>query len=280
MIDEGIRIDRYTTRASTTDVQPRAHTTGRLANGRGGPGAYDHSVRKPAGLVKSHSLGGKPNLDALSRALPLGQPSKYLRETDNNREQALELFEWNRELSSAFYRVLGSFEITLRDSIDRWLANTYGREWFDDPRAGLDDGALGVIRKAKKNLREPFEPTDVVEALTLGFWERLLGRGGSMGGSGSKADYERTIWRPAVRNAFPNRRPLVRSEVYHSVRPLRELRNLVAHHQPILHLDLAREHERLLEVTGWMRPEMRDLISQETQVLRLLGEYSAAASRS
>lgn len=56
--------------------------------------------------------------------------------------------------------------------------------------------------------RGPFEALDVIEALTFGLWARLLTRGGSMGRNRPKADYEKTIWRPAVRNAFPYRRNL------------------------------------------------------------------------
>ena len=99
-----------------------------------------------------------------------------------------------------------------------------------------------------------------------------------MGEGRPKADYEKTIWRPAVRNAFPYRRHLARREAHDSVRPLHELRNRVAHHQPIYHLDLALEHQRILDVTGWMGPEMRKWISDGTRVPRLRRERPDTAT--
>ena len=80
MVADRIRIDRCTTRVGAAPVKPRAHTTGNIANGRGVPGAYDHSLRWPAELVQSTSLGGQSNLDVLFDAVPRGCLSEYSRE--------------------------------------------------------------------------------------------------------------------------------------------------------------------------------------------------------
>ena len=66
MAVDRIRIDRCTTPVGAAPAKPRAHTTGKLANGRGVPGADDHTLEQPAGLVKSAPpLGGQPNLEVL-----------------------------------------------------------------------------------------------------------------------------------------------------------------------------------------------------------------------
>ena len=273
MNDKGDSYDHSRSRDQTAIVLPRAHTTGTRADGRGGPGAYERSVVQPPARV--NALSGPPDFDAGIHPVRRGRLSSYLRFTDDDGERALELYEWNEDVSSAFYRILGSFEVTLRHSMNDCLVKAYGRHWFTDPRVGLDRGAQVAVDKVLHSLgrrRVPFQPLDVSEALTLGFWARLLTRGGSMGRNRPKADYEKTIWRPAVRKAFHHRRHLTRGEVYASVRPLHELRNRVAHYQPIHHLDLAVEHRRILDVTGWMCPEMRVWISQKTQVPRLLQE--------
>ena len=84
MVGGRIRIHRFRTRIGAARVKPRAHTTGNLANGRGVPGAYDHTLEQPAGLVKSPPppLGGLPNLEALIDAIPRGHLSRHLRETN------------------------------------------------------------------------------------------------------------------------------------------------------------------------------------------------------
>lgn len=281
MIDESIKKIRDAGRDRTKNVLPRAHTTGTSAGGRGGPGGYGNIVQDAPTFVKSPS-SEPANADLLIHALPPSRLQQYRKGTNDDHERALELYVWNEEVSSAFHRVIGPFEVTLRNSIDRCLAGTYGPTWFADPNVGLDRGARVKVDKVLHNLhkrRNPIEPLEVIEALPLGFWVRLLGRGGPMGRNQPKADYERTMWRPAIRNAFPHRERLVRSEVHDSVRPLHELRNRVAHYEPIYHLDLAREHQRILDVTAWMCPEMSKWISQRTQVPRLLTQRPDPARR-
>lgn len=272
MTDESMTNDLAADRSNTKNVLPRAHTTSTSADGRGGPGGYECTIHGSPPFVKSLS-SGPANANLLIHALPSARLRKYRQGDTDDPERALELYVWNEEVSSAFHRVLGPFEVTLRNSIDRCLANAYGPSWFADPNVGLDRGARSKVDKVLHSLhkrRNPLEPLEVIEALPLGFWVRLLSRGGPMGSGRPKADYERTIWRPAVRNAFPHRGRLMRSEVHDSVRPLHELRNRVAHYEPICHLDLAREHQRILEVTGWMCPRMSEWISQRTQVPTLL----------
>lgn len=99
-----------------------------------------------------------------------------------------------------------------------------------------------------------------------------------MGEGRPKADHEQTIWRPADRNAFPYRRHLVRSEAYDSVGPLHEPRNWGEPYQPIYHLDLVLKHQRILDVRGWMCPEMHKWINDTTQVRHLLRERADVAT--
>ena len=185
-------------------------------------------------------------------------------------------------MGSAFHRDLATFEVTLRNSIDRCLVDAYGRDWLTNGRPRLDHGADARVDSVLATLRrlgKPARPTNIIAALPFGFLVRLLGPGGLISSHGPKADYERTFWRKAVRNAFPYREHLARRAAYAAVSPLHALRNRVAHCEPVYHLDLALEHRRILDVTGWMCPEMRTWISQKTQVPRLLAERPVVAAR-
>ena len=113
-----------------------------------------------------------------------GRLSSDLRCTDDDGERALELYESNEEASSGSHRILGAFEVTLWHSMNDCLERAYGRHWFAEPRAGLDRGAQAAVDEELHRLgrrRGPFEPLEVFEALTLGFWARLLTRGDSVG---------------------------------------------------------------------------------------------------
>ena len=45
----------------------------------------------------------------------------------------------------------------------------------------------------------------MVAGLSVGFWDSLLGPGGRIGRSNRKANYEMTLWRPALRDALPHK---------------------------------------------------------------------------
>ena len=66
-----------------------------------------------------------------------------------------------------------------------------------------------------------------------------------------------TLWRPALRGAFAHRATLTRKEAHRPLNNLRTLRNRIAHHEPVFARDLARDHERIVEVLGWMTPGTR-----------------------
>ena len=97
------------------------------------------------------------------------------------------------------------------------------------------------------------DPPRVVAALSFGFWVSLLGPGGRIG-AGRKANYAMTPWRPALRGPFAHRATLTRKEAHRPLNALRTLRNRFAHHEPVFARDLARDHERIVEVLGWSAP--------------------------
>ena len=92
----------------------------------------------------------------------------------------------------------------------------------------------------------------MVATLAFGFWVALLGAGSRIERAGPKADYEKTLWRPALRGAFSHRAPLTRRQAHKPLDALRALRNRIAHHEPVFARPLREDHDRILEVTGWI----------------------------
>ncbi len=88
-------------------------------------------------------------------------------------------------------------------------------------------------------------PADIVEELPFGFWVSLLG-------PGDRGMYHNTLWTPALHKAFPNARGMSRKRVYKPFDQLRTLRNMIAHHRPIIQRHLSKDHERIIEVLEWM----------------------------
>ncbi|MXX88531.1 MAG: hypothetical protein F4213_19575 [Boseongicola sp. SB0677_bin_26] len=96
-------------------------------------------------------------------------------------------------------------------------------------------------------------PGRFVASMSLGFWVRLLGRGSYINGGG-KADYEKTLWRPALCKAFPGRQ---RRAVQQRLDQLRQLRNRIAHHEPIFDRNLTEDYALLLEAVDWISVDVR-----------------------
>ena len=111
--------------------------------------------------------------------------------------------------------------------------------------------------------------------LSFGFWVSLTGPGGRLA-SEDGANYQMTLWRPALRQAFPYREKLTRKQAHGPLNDLRTLRNRIAHHEPIFSRDLAKDHERILDVIGWMSPETAVWIECHSGVFDLLALPSGA----
>lgn len=206
---------------------------------------------------------------ALATSLSPERMATYVAAAGGDQEKALRLYTWNTAASAAFYGPLQGLEVALRNAMHRELAATYGVDWYDDPRCGLDAGTLSRIAGAKDELRREgyvVDPPHVVAALSFGFWVALLGRGGHPpGGAGPKRNYEMTLWRPSLFRAFPNAK-LGRSQVHSPLNYLRTLRNRIAHHEPIFSRHLEADYQSILSVTSWICPSTRDWIAHHSRV--------------
>ena len=211
-------------------------------------------------------------LDELEVSLSRERLGTYLDAAEGDRKGAIELYAWNTAISAAFYGPLQGLEVTLRNAMYRRLAARYGGSWYDNPDAGLDRGAVERIASARMELARDGHgdaPPRIVAALSFGFWVSLLGPGGRMAG-GRKANYEMTLWRPALRQAFAHRATLTRKEAHRPLNSLRTLRNRIAHHEPVFARDLARDHARIVEVLGWMTPGTRRWVEHHSNVPAVL----------
>ena len=244
---------------------------GRIPEGRGGPGAYPMNVARPGKGVKTSAEADL--LNRLEAAFSPERMGTYLRAAGEDRKQAVRLYTWNTAMCAAFYGPLQALEIAMRNAMHRELAACYGEEWYDKRAAGLDRGARERIADARmtaQRARRTATPSRVVATLPFGFWVALLSAGGRIEQASPKADYEKTLWRPALRNAFPHRAPLTRRQAHEPLDVLRALRNRIAHHEPVFARPLREDHDRILEVTGWISVDVRAWIERHSRVPRLL----------
>lgn len=228
-----------------------------------------------AAEVKIFALS-EPILDELETALSPERFATYLAATGGDRGRAVRLYTWNTAASAAFYGPLQALEVTLRNGFHRNLAVRYGADWYDNPAIGLDLGCLKRVAQAKKELTRSgyaVDPPHVVADLSFGFWVSLLGSGGFQGpGRTRKANYEMTLWRPALRAAFPHAPKMNRKAAHAPLDYLRTFRNRIAHHEPVFGRHLEKDYDSILEIAGWMSPEKRDWIDAHSRVREILAQ--------
>lgn len=69
-----------------------------------------------------------------------------------------------------------------------------------------------------------------------------------------------------MRHAFPGLQPQRRADVYDLVDAHSRLRNRIAHHEPVHQLDLARHHEDVLRLAGYVDADVRAWIASVSRV--------------
>lgn len=212
-------------------------------------------------------------LKEFEESLSSERMATYLKAARGDREMAARLYTWNTAVSGAFYGTLQGLEVALRNAMNRQLARRYGPAWYDNEEIGLADGCLGRIADAKSRILRDghtINPPRMVSTLPFGFWVSLLGPGGYIKASRKRANYEMKLWRPALRRTFSHRKTLTRRNAHKPLNELRMLRNRIAHHEPIFGQRLRANHQRILQVTGWISPVTQVWIEYHSRIPTLL----------
>jgi hypothetical protein len=166
---------------------------------------------------------------------------------------------------------LGAFEVTLRNALHAQLTAWHGQRagaWYYDPRRVLSEKSREDVQAARdrvRRLNRPETPGRVIAELGFGFWRFLLA-----------SQYEKTLWTPYLRHGFPYLRPQSRRNVHDRVARLNQLRNRVAHHEPIHGRDLARDHADLLLVATWIHPTVGEWLAGLSRVPAVLASRPAS----
>lgn len=190
----------------------------------------------------------------------------YERETGGDPQATLALYEWNILVSGAFFEDLGAYEVLLRNAIDSIMRRKYqgtktALPWYRQVQ--LQEPSKANLEEAERRITPTGGPEDqdkVVAELTFGFWRYLF-----------STYYTATVW-PILQNAFHDAKGdrLRRTDLDRQVGHLYDLRNRIAHHEPIFYWDLASSWEKLVEAAGWICSDTRDWISARSRMPTIL----------
>ncbi len=161
---------------------------------------------------------------------------------------ALNLYAWNARVSAALLAPLHICEIVVRNAVAEAIEHVYGHGWPWSPgfERSLPDpmrewSARREIIGARRNFRATGK---VIPELKFVFWQNMLTQ-----------RHDLRLWVPFLHEVFPNigrSAPVahLRHAIYLDLKVLRELRNRIAHHEPILNRDLMADYQRMVRLVG------------------------------
>ncbi|MBN9758629.1 DUF1526 domain-containing protein [Pseudonocardia sp. Ae406_Ps2] len=199
----------------------------------------------------------------------------YLADAAGDRDLALARYDWNARAAAAFHHDLGHLEVGLRNAYDRALraAAPDGPHWVFAPdrhfspllertRRGkvydsnetsrkVIDAAVRSARRATGTSRP--DPGKVIAEIGFGFWRYLSAR-----------RLSERLWVPYLHHAF--RPGTGRPAVDGPVGRLHDLRNRVAHNEPLIRRNLDARYADILTVAGLLSAELREHIAGQSPV--------------
>lgn len=158
----------------------------------------------------------------------------YLKKSSFNKNYAFDLYLYNCRLSKSLLFPLQILEISLRNAINVFFIEKFGNDWPNSSclKNILNKESLDCLEKAKKRAKTT-NYQDIVAATTLDFWSNLF-----------RPEYDRSLWQTNIHKVFNG--SVTRKKIQTEVADLNKLRNRIAHHEPILDLNLNLLYTRLI----------------------------------
>jgi hypothetical protein len=117
---------------------------------------------------------------ALMASLSAARLGRYLKDSGGNRPSALRLYDWNVRLSQSLYVRLQIWEITLRNRMNGFLSEKFGKDWPHRSvvsqlrKSDLDRLRTSVLhQKNRRGLDLPTTDMNVAD-LSAGFWVAMF----------------------------------------------------------------------------------------------------------
>lgn len=176
--------------------------------------------------------------------------SQYNKAMHGDPTGMLKLYSLNLRVSAELHLWLGVLEIALRNALLAALKPVDAEDGFDPLLSiwvDLSPAEKGAYRKAQNQAAAKGRAGNsnaVITELPFGFWRSLL-----------SSKHQTTLWVKNLRWAFPGLNQKRRATVYAAVELAVELRNRIAHHEPIFNRHLGQDLAQIQQIIGWISPE-------------------------
>jgi hypothetical protein len=191
----------------------------------------------------------KQRVKAFSSSLSEARFARYLRACNDIELDAIALYHWNCTLIQSLYFPMHMWEIALRNKLNRFLCWKYNDKWpYDRARAvrnltGNDRTRLAkAIDRQERSRGTPVSTDAIVADLSAGFWVSQLTQSYTVPYS----------WKHNITRIFPLDKGIDRDSASSSCDIFLDVRNRMAHHEPIYHLPLGKIRDDLDRVISGM----------------------------
>lgn len=207
-------------------------------------------------------------LAALPVVLSPPRYTTYARQCGNDPRAALTLYHWNAQISASFLFPLHIFEICVRNAAANAIESYYRSQWpwsqaFQNSLPNPTQG-FSPRQELQRVIRSHTTTGKVIADLKFAFWVSIF-----------TARHDGRLWNTFALREFPHFPPgtqasAARSKIYHAADNLRELRNRIAHHEPIFRRDLIKDYTVMHEIINYKCPHTAAWMHRSQQVSNLL----------
>lgn len=194
----------------------------------------------------------------------------YLKEANGDQNRAVELYEWNNNLSASLWQLLSILEVGVRNSIDSKMRERQMRlqrkeHWIFD-----DYFELGRQRNGTRNANQPFRdiesaiarvqkngkpltPSQIISETSFGFWNQLVGK------------RNKFLW-PDLAGAFPNAPTRDQKYVSTLFSDLRDIRNRISHNHKLHAQSVEAGELMILELAKAIDPDFAEWLQSMSRI--------------
>ena len=197
---------------------------------------------------------------------------KYVQVCSNDTKRAMTLYRYNLKLSQELFVLIGCFEVSLRNKIDKEMRLHFGNDWLRDlilPGGLFDsdarvDGTKKIIKKAYEGLlsNSNYSHTKLLAEMEFGIWKFMF----------NNVQYRLTGRN--LLNVFPNKPAsshlcqFDNTFVYNELNVINVMRNRIAHHEPVcfgspISIDLQKVekcYDCMMRLFQWMNIDSDSLL--------------------
>ncbi|MFJ4208581.1 hypothetical protein ACIPY2_08985 [Paenarthrobacter sp. NPDC089675] len=160
--------------------------------------------------------------------------------------------------------------MSLRNAMHNALADGRSESWWELPNIRLMDNHRAILDETIIKLRRQVSaptPGQIVASLPFGFWTRLLDKGIPRD---PVLSYETAFWQPRLIKAFPQAVNLKRKVLFADLTQIREMRNRIAHHEPIFKMPLETIQNDISRIAGYVHADATVIMNGCSRVAAVL----------